>query len=833
MRFPCDMRSFSASFRALAALGLLSAFALLQGGCSKSGDTNVKKIGKSVSGKESIEKSMVLPNVSTTEEKAPDLSKPPENGGEVLERMVYAYRKATKYTDAGEVRISYDRPGGPEDKRHFDETKPFFTHWTKPNKLRMRFLEAEIVSDGKNFYATLEFFEREILQTQAPQELNSEFVLQDQAMNRMARTPAGIPQPLVLLTSKTPMQSFVQGAAGKELIDDAELEGRKCYRVQINRRQQGNWVFWIDKENYILRRLEYPTESLRDKIEASNDTASTITDAQPKPVDNLTLVATYHNASFDKEIPPIAFQMEIPREAKLVSNFGSQDAAVALVGSELPNFTFTLPSGDKATREQLAGKILVIDFWATSCYPCLVGLPLLNDVYQKYRSNPNVVFMAVSVDRTEIPDQSLQSQFESLKLEIPIVRDLDNMSTTVFRLSRLPTTFIVGPTGKVLDVEIGVQQNLKDVLPKKLDILLAGRDLKELQFDRPSNGQLQVAQAAPASEPEKFNLVPAWTSTEVALPGNVVALPAKDGKQQFLVLEGLRSVVVLDAQGTVVRHENLALPNQPEEAVVSFFRVTTDKDGNPLYIGSAGAQQQFHVFNSEWQLLASLPTTTGHPGIADVQIIDVDHDGSPEVMVGYWDVVGVHCMDLQGARLWKNQSLANVFRLAVTHPDTNGKQLVLAANDRGVLVHLNDKGDVVGQTRVGDKFIRAVYCEDLDQDGASEMLVLTGPNGDVSEFVGLAAGGQELWNYKMPDGVSPVASVEFVTTGQLTADGPLNWVFTGADGSIHIVQADGTLVDKFNFGQSIRGLACEMIDGVPTLIISTEKQVQAIKLEPK
>jgi hypothetical protein len=67
--------------------------------------------------------------------------------------------------------------------------------------------------------------------------------------------------------------------------------------------------------------------------------------------------------------------------------------------------------------------------------------------------------------------------------------------------------------------------------------------------------------------------------------------------------------------------------------------------------------------------------------------------------------------------------------------------------------------------------------------------------------------------------------------GRLASDGPGQWLLPGPDGSIHILGADGALLDKFNYGTAVQGLATTQIDGKPALIVCSAEGVAAWGIE--
>jgi hypothetical protein len=77
--------------------------------------------------------------------------------------------------------------------------------------------------------------------------------------------------------------------------------------------------------------------------------------------------------------------------------------------------------------------------------------------------------------------------------------------------------------------------------------------------------------------------------------------------------------------------------------------------------------------------------------------------------------------------------------------------------------------------------------------------------------------------------------IEPVVVGRVTHSGPGQWLLPAADGSIHIISADGKLLDRFNYGATLSGLATTQINGRPVVLISsfkgTEPRLEALQIE--
>ena len=118
----------------------------------------------------------------------------------------------------------------------------------------------------------------------------------------------------------------------------------------------------------------------------------------------------------------------------------------------LPDVSYVDTSGVAYTRDALAGKVVLVNFWATWCHPCQAEIPALSKVYDKYKSK-GVVFLGVLTDS---PDSNQLLNFQSdHNMTYPIVRATRQLMSSYDEPSSLPTTFVYSRGGKQVFNRIG------------------------------------------------------------------------------------------------------------------------------------------------------------------------------------------------------------------------------------------------------------------------------------------------------------------------------------------------------------------------------------------
>jgi thiol-disulfide isomerase/thioredoxin len=118
----------------------------------------------------------------------------------------------------------------------------------------------------------------------------------------------------------------------------------------------------------------------------------------------------------------------------------------------LPDVNYVDTSGKAYTAQSLAGKVVVVNFWATWCHPCQQEIPALSKIYDQYKGK-DVVFLGVMTDSV---DDSQLLNFESdYSMTYPVVRANSDIMVSYNYPQNLPTTLVFNRGGKQVFKQIG------------------------------------------------------------------------------------------------------------------------------------------------------------------------------------------------------------------------------------------------------------------------------------------------------------------------------------------------------------------------------------------
>lgn len=121
-------------------------------------------------------------------------------------------------------------------------------------------------------------------------------------------------------------------------------------------------------------------------------------------------------------------------------------------GAEIPPLDFIDLEGKSVALSSLKHKVMLINFWATWCEACMVEMPSIVALREKYASQG---FEVLGINVDENPKTAVPPTQKKFKMNFPIFTDLDGNLSTVFDVHAIPLSIIVDAHRKILYVESG------------------------------------------------------------------------------------------------------------------------------------------------------------------------------------------------------------------------------------------------------------------------------------------------------------------------------------------------------------------------------------------
>ena len=153
-----------------------------------------------------------------------------------------------------------------------------------------------------------------------------------------------------------------------------------------------------------------------------------------------------------------------------VTSAGMERSAAPHEGFVAPDFTLPSLDGRQVTLSQFRGKGVILVFWVTWCHICQAELPMLQKVYQQYRSQGLEV---IAVNYKDSPG-AVQAFVRERNLGFYVLLDRGGTVNSLYRVRGFPTTVFIAPDGKIVKITVGGRPSeaffaseAKSLLPKR------------------------------------------------------------------------------------------------------------------------------------------------------------------------------------------------------------------------------------------------------------------------------------------------------------------------------------------------------------------------------
>lgn len=133
-----------------------------------------------------------------------------------------------------------------------------------------------------------------------------------------------------------------------------------------------------------------------------------------------------------------------------------KELRASMLNETSPSFALVNLDGKKIDIADLKGKVVVVDFWATWCGPCIASFPGMQKMANKYKEDPNVKFIFIDTwERVEDKKKTVQDFITSKKYTFDVLLDNDNKVVEQFKVEGIPTKFVIDKNGKIRFKSVG------------------------------------------------------------------------------------------------------------------------------------------------------------------------------------------------------------------------------------------------------------------------------------------------------------------------------------------------------------------------------------------
>jgi cytochrome c biogenesis protein CcmG/thiol:disulfide interchange protein DsbE len=333
----------------------------------------------------------------------------------------------------------------------------------RPNRLALIVDEGKmgltVVSDGKQLTQCLGVLKR--------------YVVSDTPATYAEMTQVGVPlKPTILGTQGWVIPTggddyfkrIVAGVEASKYIGTEKIGGVACHHLRFAEKHF-DWDAWIeDGKRPVVHKI------LLDMSKRFDDEKATV---------------TYTVAFSDWNVAPkftaADFVFKAPADAKEVDELIEPDPPHPLLGKPAPPFKTVDVDGRPFDLKSYLGKnVILLDFWQTTCGPCVMLMPRLEEVANKF-ADRGLVYRAVNGGE----EAAMIKEFlAATKIKAPIVLDPDGEISRAYLVEGIPQTVLIGKDGKVHVVHTGYSDALPGEISKEIEALLAGNDLAGEQLGK-------------------------------------------------------------------------------------------------------------------------------------------------------------------------------------------------------------------------------------------------------------------------------------------------------------------------------------------------------------
>jgi peroxiredoxin len=412
----------------------------------------------------------------------------PEEARRVLDRAIRAYRQHPTYQDELEqtFELKAKTRSGEDADQTSDQRARFW--FERPGRFRLEDDNSTIVSDGRIVWHALSSL-GQYTENPAPDwrqlaegdetDGDAGAVFQHPVASLLLRDPAGADD---YFRTKVAIVSVVSepldGEPGTRLTcttRDARLNDETI-----------TLSFWFsDRTGLLGQSVADMTEAYRvmmapmaDMHADDEDDENAFAAAIPARIQSAVWMTRIRNARLGEPIPAERFTFTPDASDRKVDQFehggDGENAQDALVGSPAPAISAQAIDGSAFSLADLKGRVVVLDFWATWCGPCVAAIPSIQALADRFADKP-VTVVGINQDRGDA--EKVRRFLEKKKITFLQVTDPKGRVGRDYRVAGIPCTVIIDKEGVIRDIHVGGSPDLGDELAETVEEVLKGEQI--------------------------------------------------------------------------------------------------------------------------------------------------------------------------------------------------------------------------------------------------------------------------------------------------------------------------------------------------------------------
>lgn len=244
------------------------------------------------------------------------------------------------------------------------------------------------------------------------------------------------------------MQEFILPTPFSDEIngDVVELKGvekigdEKCYRIYVEYAENmGEAVWWFSTEDFLPRRVDRIGKSVDGK---QAGTWLTLTNLVVSP-----------------KLSGNTFALRVPNGYEVEDVKAPERPKLLAVGSKAPDWSLQTPGGDTVSLSKLRGSIVVLDFWAVWCGPCVQAMPHLQELHENYKGKGVKIFGLNTREREENDPAKFM---KDKGFTYGLLLESDDVAKA-YKVGGIPTFYIIDQNGEIALTKVGYNPNDKSI----------------------------------------------------------------------------------------------------------------------------------------------------------------------------------------------------------------------------------------------------------------------------------------------------------------------------------------------------------------------------------